>query len=247
MAAQRLQIGLLQCGHINERLAEVDGDYPQLFDRLLSPHGVEVTTYDVTLGQLPDDPSERDGWLISGSAASVYDDRPWIAPTEAFVRRLVADRSPTVGVCFGHQLAAQALGGEVRKADVGWGVGVRRYELVDEGPAWHEGAGDGDEIGILAMHQDQVVRLPEGAQRWLTADYCPEAGFTIGDHLLTIQPHPEFTTTLTAGLLATRRERVGDEVVDAALASLDDRIDAAAVASWMTAFLRRGPDAPRAS
>ena len=239
MVPEPLRVGLLQCGHINAQLAAVDGDYPQLFERLLAPHGVQLTTYDVTRDELPASPDEQDGWLISGSAASVYDDREWIAPTEEVVRRLVEEAAPTVGVCFGHQLVAQALGGEVRKAAVGWGVGVRRYELVDGDEPWHEGAVAGDEIGILAMHQDQVVRLPDGAERWLTAAYCPEAGFTIGDHLLTIQPHPEFTTTLTEGLLSTRRDRVGPEVTDVALASLDDPIDDAAVAAWMAAFLRR--------
>src|SRR3954451_5584659 len=122
MPAQ-LHIGLLQCGHLHHDLVPAYGDYPGVFTTFLGPHGITVTTYDVTEG-LPESVKDHDAWLVSGSASSAYEPLPWIWPLEEFLRGIVDVGVPMVAVCFGHQVLAQAMGGRVEKAGAGWGAGA---------------------------------------------------------------------------------------------------------------------------
>jgi GMP synthase (glutamine-hydrolysing) len=235
-------VALLQCGNVHPDLVPEHGDYPELFADLLSGHGLALTTIDVTAEPVPTDPRAFDGWLVSGSACSAYDPLPWIPHVEALLRAIVDDAAPLVAVCFGHQLLAQALGGRVERAEVGWGVGAHRYELVDDEPApWMVPPAGGPEVALIASHQDQVTVLPDGARVWLRSDHCPAAGYTLGPGALTIQPHPEFTAAISAGLVARRREAIGTERADAALASLGPDLraplDRDLLGAWMARFL----------
>lgn len=234
-----LRIGLLQCGHIHPDLVPEHGDYPEVFAQLLGPHGVALTTFDVTTAPPPslDDPAATDGWVVTGSACSAYDDLPWIAPLEDLLREIIAHRRPLVAVCFGHQLLAQAMGGRVAKSDAGWGVGAHSYELVRTDLPWMAPAPAGP-VRLIASHQDQVAELPEGAQVIARTEHCAVAAYTLGPAALAIQPHPEFTAEVSAGLVARRREAIGADRSDQALASLTEPLDRDLVASWMAAFLR---------
>jgi len=232
-----LRIGLIQCGHVHPDLVPTLGDYPELFADLLGPHGIELTTFDVDHGSFPDDLSGFDGWVISGSANSAYEDLPWIHQTEDLLRKLVADEAPMVAVCFGHQLLAQALGGRVAKSPDGWGAGMHRYEFTGEPLPWMDPPPDGG-VRIIASHQDQVVELPEGAEVIARTDHCPIAAYTLGSSVFAIQPHPEFTAEVSQGLVERRRDRIGADASDAALASLTEPLDQKQVASWMAGFLR---------
>jgi GMP synthase-like glutamine amidotransferase len=236
-----LRIGLLQCGHIHPDLVTEHGDYPEVFADLLGPFGIELTAFDVDHGGLPADLPEGldafDGWLVSGSADSAYDDRPWIPPLEDALRAMIAREVPLVAVCFGHQLLAQAMGGRVAKSPDGWGAGVHAYELLRTGEPWMVPPSDGP-LRIIASHQDQVVELPDGAVLLARTDHCPVAAYTLGPAALAIQPHPEFTSAVSGGLVGLRRERIGAGASDAALASLDQLLDRELVAGWMAAFWR---------
>ncbi len=232
-----LRIGLLLCGHIHPDVAAATGgDYPEAFAELFAPHDLEIVTYDVTEGHLPAATDECDGWLVSGSADSTYDERSWIAPVEAFLRDLVTAEAPLVAVCFGHQLLAQAHGGRVAKADAGWGVGAHDYAFTEPLAPWMDPASP--TLRLIASHQDQVVELPEGAVVLASTDHCPVAAFTLGPRAFAIQPHPEFTAEVSRGLVGLRRERIGADTSDAALASLDRPLDRDVAASWMASFLR---------
>ncbi|MCU1358177.1 MAG: synthase [Acidimicrobiales bacterium] len=231
-----LRIGLLQCGHLHTDLQPDYGDYPEIFSALLGSHGVEIATWDVTSGPPPDATDACDGWLVSGSARSTYDPLPWIPPVEQFLRDVVADQAPLVAICFGHQLLAQAHGGRVARAGAGWGVGAHEYHfLTAEG--WMEPPHEAP-IRLVASHQDQVVELPDGAQVIARTDHCPIAAYTLGPAALAIQPHPEFSTAVSRDLIERRRELIGAERSDDALASLDRPLDQAIVAAWIASFLR---------
>lgn len=238
--SERLRIGLLQAGYVHPDVAAVHGDYPALFADLLDPFGIDLVTYDLQRTGRPTDLDGRDrhdGWIISGSASSAYEDEPWIRDLEDLGRTLLDRQAPVVGICFGHQVLAQAAGGRVAKAEAGWGVGVHEYRLTGGRPSWI-GGDDPGPFRMIASHQDQVVELPDGAVPFLTSDLCPNAGFTLGDDAFTIQPHPEFTTGISAGLLALRRDAIGAERADEASATLDGAIDQVAVAGWIDAFFR---------
>jgi GMP synthase-like glutamine amidotransferase len=147
-------IGLLECDHVDERFRAVsDGDYVELFGRLFGAHvpDIELRPYDVVGGELPDGPDACDGWVCTGSRHSAYDDLPWIAELLRFIRAVAGSGRPFVGICFGHQALAQALGGRVAKAEGGWGAGIR--------PVAVDGVGT---LQLHFMHQDQVVELPDG-------------------------------------------------------------------------------------
>lgn len=232
-----LRIGLLQCGHVHPDLVPEHGDYPEAFADLLGPYGVELTTFDVDHSPPPTDLDAFDGWLVSGSANSAYEDLPWIPPVEDLLRQMIDRETPLVAVCFGHQLLAQAMGGRVAKADSGWGVGLHAYEIVGPARPWMRPAPDGP-VRLIASHQDQVVELPDGAELVSRTDHCPVAAYTLGPAAFAIQPHPEFTAAVSRGLVERRRDRIGEATSDAALASLDLPLDNAVVGAWMAAFWR---------
>ncbi len=234
MAEERLRIGLVICGTPPAALTEFADGYLPMFAAILEPHGVDLEPLDAKAGPLAVDAERFDGYLLTGSASSVYDDEPWITDAAAFVREVVDAGVPLAGVCFGHQLIAHALGGRVEKADVGWGAGVHTYSVTTP-----DGDGGATTMRLQAMHQDQVLTPPDGSVVWATSEFCPVAGYTVGDAVWTVQAHPEFTAALSDGIIGLRAERFGPELTARARATVNDPTDAAAVGSAIAAFLHR--------
>lgn len=225
-----MKIGILQTGHAPDAVQADAGDYPSMFARILDGHGFDFATYDVTAMQFPATATECDGWIITGSRHGAYEDHPWIPPLEDLIRRIKAAHRPMVGVCFGHQIIAQALGGKVEKFGGGWSAGLVEYRFKD-GPA----------MAMNAWHQDQVTKLPEGARVIASTDFCENAALIYGDDILTIQPHPEFDGTTIGHLIDIRGGALPPDVVDRARAGLDQPTDAATFATRMAQFLKREP------
>ena len=229
-----MAVGLLELDHVSERYRAMGtDDYRGLFEKLL---GVELRAYDVIAGELPDAADECDGWIATGSRHSVYEDLAWISAAAELVRDIRDAELPFVGVCFGHQLLAWALGGTVERAGSGWGVGVRTLEIVRSEP-WMEPPAP--RLRLHHMHQDQVTAMPEGGVVLACADHCEIAMFQVGDRMVGMQAHPEFTVAYAKALIDDRVERIGTELATEALASLDDPTDEAVAAQWMAAFLGR--------
>lgn len=225
----RRRIGILGCGEPPPALRAVHGRYADMVARLVGP-GCETEVFDVPAGQLPPDPAACDGYVITGSAAGVYDALPWIAPLLGFLRA-ARGRAKLVGICFGHQAMAQALGGEVTKSPKGWGLGVHRYDVVARCP-WMD---DATVLRVPASHQDQVIVAPRDARVIVASDFTPLAGLDYGD-AISFQFHPEFSAAFGRALIEAGRERYGP-LADAAIASYADPDDAARVASWIGRFL----------
>lgn len=217
------RIGLLRMCELSEPAIAAHGDYVTVFRDFYAAHPVEIVDVPVHEGATPASIDDCDAWVISGSPASTYDDLPWIATGEEIVRSIVAAERPLFGICFGHQLMAQALGGTVERAEVGWGAGAHHYDVVEQPAA--TGALLPDRLTVLAMHQDQVTRAPDEGEVWLRSEFCPNAGIAYGERAWSIQPHPEFTPRLVEALCRDRRLRMGDEVADAAIASLSAPLD----------------------
>ena len=150
------------CGHVAPAIAATEGDYPELFDALLAPHGVELQVFDVDEGELPASLDDCDGWMTSPSRSSVLGEDPWLPGALELVRRIVDEERPFAGICFGHQVLGQAMGGRVERAAGGWGVGAQRYSVVAPQP-WMEPAPPGGAFTLIASHEDQVTELPPGA------------------------------------------------------------------------------------
>jgi GMP synthase-like glutamine amidotransferase len=227
------RVGLLVVGHVDSKSVHIAGDYPELFAALVGPFGVELVVYDLEEGRFPLSLTECDGWICSPSRLSTYDDAAWIADAEELHREIVRAEHSYVGICFGHQLLAQALGGRVARAEDGWGVGVQEYRVV-ELFQWMEPARD--HIALIASHQDQVVEVPSDARVTATSAQCPVAGLAVGARAWTLQGHPEFVPAVADHLLAGRVELIGTERVAAARSSLTRRLDRTAVGAWIGHF-----------
>ena len=230
-----MKIGILETGRPPEGLQH-HGSYGQMFERLLGP-AFDYVVYPVIDDVIPETADEVDGWLVTGSRFGVYDDAPWIRRLEAFLRQVVAARIPLVGICFGHQVLASALGARVEKAAVGWGAGPHEY-AIRERPAWLEGAAE--RFTLNAMHQDQVLSLPPGARLIASSAFCPLAALAYGDHAISFQAHPEFDNAYERDLIAKRRgDLIPLDVADPALAAIGDAAsapDAANAARWIRRF-----------
>jgi len=229
-----LLIGILRTDEVLAELQSTFGDYPTMFRQLFSRVDPSLTfaEYDVRQG-LPD-VIDCDAYIITGSKHSVYDDLPWIAPLVEFLREVLAQKRKIIGVCFGHQLMAHFFGGRVAPADVGWGVGVRGAAVVNRQP-WM--AGSPKQIRLLASHKDQVAELPPAAELYLSSDFCPYAGFTLGNQVITVQGHPEFRKEYSEALMKRRRELLGEAVYTAGLDSLSNATDENVLAQWVLNFI----------
>lgn len=202
-----MKIGILETGNVSDELKVRFGDYPSIFHALIREQLPDAEFIDVSVvnGAALGAPTDADGWLITGSRHGVYEDLDWIARAKDFVRACIAEGVPLVGVCFGHQLIAEAMGGKVEKSERGWGIGVHDYATHDL-PGWMADLEGG--FSSYAVHQDQVVTPPPGAQIIASSDFCPYAAMVYGDpdhpSAISVQPHPEMTAEFVQGLIDTR-------------------------------------------
>lgn len=246
-----MQIGVLVTGRVHEDLVPRHGDYPAMFESLIGGAAPDFTfrTWQALDGALPEGVEDCEGWLITGSKHGVYDDLPWIPRLRAFLARARAAGRPIVGICFGHQILAQALGGDAAKSERGWGVGLRRYRVVGR-PGWMADAPD--EIAIHAMHQDQVTAIPEDATVLARNDHAPYAMLAYGDperpDAISLQPHPEFSEAYARDLLKVRSGiSFPEETAEAGIATLGAPTDSDRFARWAAAYLRAAAARRRAA
>lgn len=223
-----MKLAIIETGRPPGQLVEQFGDYPSMFRAMLG-NGFEFESFDVQAGELPDNGAHH-ACLITGSPAGVYDPLPWIPTLMDFIRS--AKDCKMVGICFGHQVMAEALGGHVEKSDQGWGAGLHRYNLVRPEP-WMDGAST---IAAPASHQDQVVVQPPNAEIVAESGFTPFAALAWTDRpAISFQFHPEFSPAYAKALIEKRYDVVPDP--DAAIASLDAPNDNARVAGWIRRFL----------
>jgi len=230
-----MQIGILKTGRPPKPAIERFGTYPQMFERLLGEDAYDWRTYDVDGGELPASPTDCDAYIVTGSSAGVYEDLPWIAPAEDFLRA-AKGKAALVGVCFGHQLMAQAFGGKVIKSPKGWGVGEHVYEMLADEP-W---IGERPlRVRLPASHQDQVVEKPPGAEVLFASEFTPYAALAWpGERAISMQPHPEFDPAYAISLIEHRRGGAyPDAQADAAIASYSGADDRMRVGGWIKSFL----------
>ena len=223
-----MKIGILQTGHFPDILQDTLGNYETMFSKLLGGHGLTFQLWSVVDMEFPDSIDDADGWLVTGSKHGAYEDHAFIPPLEDFIRAADHAKLPMIGVCFGHQIIAQALGGRVEKFEDGWCVGRTEY------------AGKERQISLNAWHQDQVVERPERARVLASSDTCENAILAYGDHIWTVQAHPEFGPDHIKALAETRgKGLVPQELLDDAVERTAKTTDRLEVGAKMAGFFLR--------
>lgn len=235
-----MKLTIIETGQAPVAIRDRFPDYPEMFRRMFAGVDAAITceTVSIVRGEALPDPATLEAVLYTGSPAGVYDPLPWIAPLAEFIRGAAAARTPQVGICFGHQIMGEALGGKVVKSDKGWGVGRHTYEIV-QCPDWSTTPCP-PSLSVSVSHQDQVVVLPPAASVIAQSDFTPYAGLNYLDFpAISFQCHPEFEPDFTAALYTARRGATLTEAeADAAVASLAGVCDRRLLAGWIASFLR---------
>jgi len=222
-----MKIGILLVGRASEDLVDEYGTYAEMLIALINTEEqvFEFKTFNILDDEFPKDHLECDGWIVTGSPHGVYEDHSWIPTVSQLINNIYEANLPIFGVCFGHQLIAQALGGHVEKSEKGWGLGLHTYQ-VNNKPDYMSNLSE--EVTLNICHQDQVLRPPQGATVYAKSEFCENAGFYIKDKVLTMQAHPEFLVDFTKALLTARRDvTIPKEFVDPALVGLKNNPDSA--------------------
>jgi len=236
-----MKIGILATGITPDELLGEYGSYADMFVQLFdqAQERFEYEVFDVREDQFPGGAEQCDGWIITGSKFNVYQNLPWMVRLKELILEIHAAGKPMVGICFGHQIVAEAFGGNVDKYPGGWGVGLHSYELrgacsfIKNAPA---------SFSISAMHQDQVLTKPDNAEVFAASEFCQYAGLIYDDRIITFQAHPEFNLPYEDALVELRKgDVIPSDTAEAGLITLrepDAATDSLIVAGWMADFLK---------
>ncbi|MBJ7409610.1 MAG: type 1 glutamine amidotransferase [Phenylobacterium sp.] len=230
-----MKVGILKTGRPPRPAIPQFGTYPDMFMRLLGPDAYDWRVYAADEGELPSAPDDCAAYIVTGSAAGVYESDPWIGELLDWLRA-AKGRTKLVGICFGHQAMAQAFGGQVIKSPKGWAIGQQDYRVVRAEP-WMD---DPPAIRLPGSHQDQVVELPPNAEVIAASAFTPLGALAWRDQpAISMQLHPEFEPAYARALIEARRGKVyTDEQADRGIASYEGPDDRARVGLWINRFLQ---------
>lgn len=233
-----MKIGILQCDDVTEELQVEFGNYPAMFETMLGEIApdMQFVTYRVVAGVFPKSLHDCDGYITTGSRYGVNDDLPWIDTLEEFVAALAQETIKFVGICFGHQVLAKVLGGEVTESDRGWAVGVsiNRIGLQKE---WMSPAQK--MLNLVVSHHDQVSSPPPGIEVLASSDFCPYYMFQYGEHMMSVQGHPEFSKAYSDALMDRRVNLLPAARIRDGKASLTEAVHDRLMMHWIVNFFRQ--------
>lgn len=233
-----MKIGILLTDEPDKAQVDKYGDYYDMFQKLFNSVEDNHTfiPYQITNNIYPNNIDECDAYLITGSKYSVYDGFEWIDILKEYIKKLFQQEKKLIGICYGHQIIAEALGGKVIKSDKGWGVGIKESKTVQK-KSWMSPYQD--VISLRYSHQDQVTTLPKGSELITTNEFCPNAGYQIDNVILTLQGHPEYSSEFLEFLMTKRIKGIGESTHQQAISSLQQTTDDKLIAKWILNFIRK--------
>ncbi|PMJ98134.1 hypothetical protein [Vibrio sp. 10N.261.55.A7] len=229
-----MKVGILIAGDTPVQLSGKFPSFAQMMEQMFPVRlpQASFTHFNVKDDEFPDDVLSMDAWIITGSVRSANDELPWMLKLERFIQEVASKRVRMIGICFGHQLIAKALGGTVEKHPQGWGVGLHEYHWQNEPETQC--------VRLPAFHQDQVTQAPASAKRVMTSSFCKNAALVYDDVIFTCQFHPEFSKDFEQALLALFSDIIPTPTVDAANQSLVNHpSDNDVVVDWIGKFLEK--------
>ena len=234
-----MKLIIVKVGSAVPKVAEKRGDYDQWFAKLSGFADAHTTVSPPDGDELPTLEGLA-GVLVTGSSAMVTNEEPWSERTGAWLREVVAAGVPTLGVCYGHQLMAKALGGKVGVNPHGRAIGTREVRMMPAAhgdPVFH---GAPEVLTVQLTHREVVLEPPPGAERLIRAEHDPYHGLRFGEHAWGVQFHPEMDTDYVGVLIRQRAEAIREEGLDpeALLAGLRESEDGAVLLARFGEFVR---------
>lgn len=230
-----MRICILETDILRPQLIDQYQGYGRMFKQLFEKQSIpaQFDVFNVVEGSYPNQEQRYDAYLVTGSKADSFGSDPWIMRLREYLLARYENGDRLIGICFGHQLLALLLGGKTERAIQGWGIGVNRYQLIEQ-PQWM--SPNLQSLDMLVFHQDQVVKLPDNATLLASSEFCPNAAYRIGDQVLCFQAHPEFVDDYELALLNIRRESLGEQLYAQAMESMSLQHHGVVVAEWMLRF-----------
>jgi GMP synthase-like glutamine amidotransferase len=236
-----MKLTIIETGRPPEPIVHDFPGYPAMIEALLRPYLPDLSYEIVSLIDGAELPTHDtiEAVVITGSPVGVYDRVAWIEPLKAWIQTAGQRNIPQVGICFGHQIMAEAFGGRAHKAPQGWGLGRHAYQVTTHA-AWMQDkvAARHGTLNLAVSHQDQVLEAPPHARVLARSPFTPFAAL-IYDHApaISFQGHPEFCQNFAKALIVSRRgTRFPEDLADAALKSLEEPLDGDIVARWIAWF-----------
>jgi len=232
-----MKIGILKAGSIPNELSENHIEYWEMWRNAVIEQdpSCKITIFDIRNDEFPSKIDECDSYICTGSASSAYSNEVWVFNLIKFVRECHKQKKKLLGICFGHQLIALALGGKCERSSTGWGIGIKRSYIKSE-QRWLTPFTD--KFDLIYSHQDQVTELPIIANHIGFSDHCRYSMFSVEDHILGIQGHPEWSIDYALDLLEFRSSIINKTCLNKALATLENsKPDSELVLGWAARFL----------
>jgi GMP synthase-like glutamine amidotransferase len=232
-----MRISILQCDVVVPELHHVAGGLPEMFVGLFGPSVNRIDVFDCTAGQLPQQPYGYDAHVVTGSRYAAFDNVQWIRALKRFIKECRYNKQTLIGICFGHQIIAEALGGTVERASGGWNLGMKELLIVQR-TAWMEPSRP--RVRLLFNHRDQVVRLPSDATLLAGDRDCPVQMYEIGNHILGLQGHPEYVVAYQEALMERIRMDVDPVTIATAVeANRQHSADSDLIRDWIIRFVSK--------
>lgn len=220
------RFGVLLCAPDQDYVKKRYGGYFSLFANMLREPGESWDSFRVIDGQFPamEDLCKYDGFVVTGSRYDAHGNDVWILKLCHFLQTLNTMAIKVLGVCFGHQVLCRALGGKTGRANVGWDIGLRKIKVLDKLSAKYSGLEIPSVISIIECHQDEVYKVPLGAEILASSGKTNVEMFSLGDNILGIQGHPEYTADILFNLVdgLIDKNLIGEKMSDEANKSLQN-------------------------
>ena len=226
-----MKTALLVCDHIADDFKEIHGDYVAMFNNLLPD--VVMEPFFVIDNEFPEI-EKYDVFICTGSRYSVYDDLPWVEQLKEMTKEIYNLGKKFIGICFGHQLIAESLGGKVEKQDGGYLIGLHNFAIT-KNLSWMKPQVEG--YKVLMLCQDQITVLPEKSLVLSKSADCPIGMYTVGKNFLGIQGHPEFSREYNRAIFESRADRINADKIEKAFRSLEFEPSNLLLANYLERFI----------